>query len=266
MNKTIRIFFSLLMLLLFQQSYASMARYALTYCKDPNYTCERVQRGDSWLSLFPDDQQRELVQRVNRMNTQIYPGMTIAVPKDLDKITAMDLSPFPRHMQTSNEKLIYVDPNKNAWGAYDASGNLVNWGPASTGRDWCNDIGRACHTVTGFFHVNSKEGVDCFSTKFPVGKGGAPMPYCMFFHGGYALHGSPEVMGYNASHGCVRIFFDDAQWLNENFVDAGAHGTRVEVLPYSSGDGRFDASDVREENTDQDTPPLNNPEQGEPVF
>jgi len=33
----------------------------------------------------------------------------------------------------------------------------------------------------------------------------------MFFHGGFALHGSPSVPGYNASHGCVRLFDDDAE-------------------------------------------------------
>ncbi|HRE32879.1 MAG TPA: L,D-transpeptidase, partial [Candidatus Berkiella sp.] len=56
---------------------------------------------------------------------------------------------------------------------------------------------------------------------YPVGKGGAPMPYCMFFHGGYALHGSNSVPSYNASHGCVRMAPEDAQWLNEDFVQEG---------------------------------------------
>jgi len=43
---------------------------------------------------------------------------------------------------------------------------------------------------------------------------------------GFALHGSYEVPGYNASHGCVRIFVDDAEWLNEDFTDIG---TRVYI-------------------------------------
>ena len=53
------------------------------------------------------------------------------------------------------------------------------------------------------------------------------MPYCMFFHGGYALHGSNFVPDYNASHGCVRMSPDDAQWLNEDFVQEGL--TKVHV-------------------------------------
>ena len=46
-----------------------------------------------------------------------------------------------------------------------------------------------------------------------IGKGGAKMPYCMFYDGGYAIHGSYEVQGYHASHGCVRTYIEDARWL-----------------------------------------------------
>ncbi len=48
------------------------------------------------------------------------------------------------------------------------------------------------------------------------------MPYCMFFHGGYALHGSYELPGYNASHGCVRMYKADAEWLNQSFLRIGS--------------------------------------------
>ncbi len=56
------------------------------------------------------------------------------------------------------------------------------------------------------------------------------MPYCMHFFMGYALHGSDQVPGYAASHGCVRMFIEDARWLNEEFIDvAGPQqlGTRI---------------------------------------
>jgi lipoprotein-anchoring transpeptidase ErfK/SrfK len=35
----------------------------------------------------------------------------------------------------------------------------------------------------------------------------APMPHAIFFHGGYAIHGSYEIsrLGGPASHGCVRL-------------------------------------------------------------
>lgn len=56
------------------------------------------------------------------------------------------------------------------------------------------------------------------------------MPYCMFFKGGYAIHAS-DVPGYNASHGCVRVFYEDAEWLNREFADIG---TSVIVRPYET--------------------------------
>jgi lipoprotein-anchoring transpeptidase ErfK/SrfK len=51
----------------------------------------------------------------------------------------------------------------------------------------------------------------------------------MFFHGGYAIHGSYQVPGYNASHGCIRVHPSDAEWLSDNFV---RYGTKVVVKPY----------------------------------
>lgn len=35
----------------------------------------------------------------------------------------------------------------------------------------------------------------------------------LYFTGGYAVHGSPSVPGYPASHGCVRVSNADADWL-----------------------------------------------------
>jgi len=35
----------------------------------------------------------------------------------------------------------------------------------------------------------------------------------MYFYGGWAVHGSPSVPAYPASHGCVRLANDDMDWL-----------------------------------------------------
>jgi hypothetical protein len=35
----------------------------------------------------------------------------------------------------------------------------------------------------------------------------------MYFHGGYAVHGSRSVPAYPASHGCVRVSYEDEDWL-----------------------------------------------------
>ena len=43
----------------------------------------------------------------------------------------------------------------------------------------------------------------------------APMPYAMFFHGGYALHGTNAIrrLGRPASHGCIRLHPSNAAKL-----------------------------------------------------
>jgi lipoprotein-anchoring transpeptidase ErfK/SrfK len=60
----------------------------------------------------------------------------------------------------------------------------------------------------------------------------------MHYFRGYALHGSSSVPGYRASHGCVRMFIEDARWLNEEFVtiseDSFMKGTRVVITAIES--------------------------------
>lgn len=199
-------------------SMANAMSFGAKLCKNNDaYTCYKVKRGDSWSKLFPDEDQRDLVTRVNRTNNKIYPGMIIAIPKNLEEADMIEYAPFS-HQIESSKKVIIVSLDKLAFGAYDENGNLEYWGPISGGKGYCPDIGRGCHTKRGHFEIYRKMGAGCVSTKFPVGRGGAPMPYCMFFNGGFALHGSYDVPGYNASHGCVRLFVKDAKWLNQEFV------------------------------------------------
>lgn len=206
-------FFFILMLL----SSNNFAGYGSTICKQPEFSCYTVKRGETWQKLFPDADQRDLVKRINRMNTSLYRGLRIAIPNSLNAPT-LDFSPFDKQIDAPGRKTIIVSLSKLAFGAYNSDGTLEHWGPISAARGYCPDIHHGCHTSLGTFTIYQKEGEGCVSTKFPVGRGGAPMPYCMFFHGGYALHGSYEVPGYNASHGCVRMFVDDARWLNEEFT------------------------------------------------
>ncbi len=135
----------------------------------------------------------------------------------------------PEYRETNGHSLFIFDPNQRRWMAYNSSGELVGSGKASGGRGFCPDIHRRCKTPIGTFHVYALGGPGCVSTKFPVGRGGAPMPYCMYFHGGFAIHGSYELPNYNASHGCIRIEPSAARWLQENVIGVG---TTVVVRPY----------------------------------
>ena len=137
---------------------------------------------------------------------------------------------FPEQRPATGKKVFVFDPKATAWAAYDAQGNRVKTGSASGGKDFCEDIGRSCHTVTGTFRVYSKKGPECTSSIYPIETGGgAKMPYCMFFSKYYAIHGSYDVPNYNASHGCIRVTPGDAYWLHRNFIRIG---TKVIVKSY----------------------------------
>jgi hypothetical protein len=216
---------------------SAQSRFGESLCTSADYTCHKVLPGESWESLFPDILQADMVKRVNRMNISLKPGIIIAIPNNLDTITLYDVSPFPRYITPEGEKTIFVDQKKLAWGAYDAEGQLIWWGPISSGSGHCNKIDGNCLTPTGSFRVVRKQDYDCISTVFPRHAdgtmGGAEMPYCIHFWRGFALHGSEEVPGYRASHGCVRMFIEDAQWLNQEFVElpgaGGFKGTKVVI-------------------------------------
>ncbi|AWN75205.1 L,D-transpeptidase [Legionella anisa] len=214
--------------------------YGTGLCGYPQYDCIKVESGQSWETLFPDENQRDIVQRVNRTYNPLWTGKIIAVPKNLAYLTVFDVAPFPLKIP-EHQKQIIVDQDKLAFAAYDAAGNLVRWGPISSGRDRCSDSNRSCRTLTGIYRVFSKENEKCTSDVFPIGKGGAKMPFCMFFHKGFALHGSDDIPGVRASHGCVRMFIQDAKWLNLSFVELSSErnnfmGTTVIVRPINDSE------------------------------
>ncbi|MBA4697555.1 MAG: L,D-transpeptidase [Legionella sp.] len=217
--------------------------YGTNLCAYPQYECIRVNRGQTWEKLFPDPQQRDIVQRVNRTYNSLWPGKELAVPRQLAHKTLFDFSPFPLRIKSGGEKQVVIDQDKLAWGAYDTTGTLVHWGPISSGSDRCSDnSSRTCRTMTGVYHFFSKENENCRSNVFPIGKGGAKMPYCMYFHKGFAMHGAQDIPGYRASHGCVRMFSEDAKWLNHHFIEltndqSSRLGTKVIVRPLMVNQG-----------------------------
>ena len=206
---------------------AEAKRYATkAYCNDPDYECIKVRSGQSWQSLFKDPIERDIVMRLNRVNGNPWGGQTIVVPKDMSSKDHLDYAPFPRAVNPIGKNAVIVFPSELAWAAYDKHGHLVHWGPMSGGKDWCSDTQEKCRTVNGMFEVYRKGGGGCKSRKFD----GAPMPYCMFFKGGFALHGSNSVPGYHASHGCVRMYTKDAKWLNRHFVTLPKEGGTIVIV------------------------------------
>lgn len=59
----------------------------------------------------------------------------------------------------------------------------------------------------------------------------APMPYSVFYHGGYAIHGTSAVkrLGSPASHGCVRLDTANAAAFYALVKQVGPGNTRIVV-------------------------------------
>jgi hypothetical protein len=102
------------------------------------------------------------------------------------------------------------------------NGSLARILPVSTGNNepYCVD-GECSVAVTpgGSFRIGRKA----------VGLEIAPLGelwWPMYFNGGIAIHGSPSVPAYPASHGCIRI----PMYAAPTFFDEVPAGTRVHVL------------------------------------
>ena len=139
--------------------------------------------------------------RVSRIDLQhVSKGDTIVVP---DKTDSLLLSPYPAEIPAARPigKLLLVSLRVQAFGAYDY-GRLTRWGPTSTGR-------QDKPTPAGLYFANwkSKERKstidDDWILKWAVNLDSAE---------GIALHeyGLP---GRPASHSCVRLAEEDAEWL-----------------------------------------------------
>jgi lipoprotein-anchoring transpeptidase ErfK/SrfK len=59
----------------------------------------------------------------------------------------------------------------------------------------------------------------------------APMPFAVFFHGGYAIHSTDAVrrLGQPASHGCVRLEKENAAMFFELVNSYGKHNTKIVI-------------------------------------
>lgn len=136
---------------------------------------------------------------------------------------------FPSLGQFAYTNAFVFNPRTLQWRAYNSKGKVINKGRASGGANYCRDVKRACRTPVGHFRIKSKGPRSCKSSRYPLGKGGAKMPYCMFFTGHYAIHGSYDLPRRNASHGCIRVSPKAASWLSRHFIKIG---TKVIVLPY----------------------------------
>src|SRR5258708_4767397 len=81
-------------------------------------------------------------------------------------------------------------------------------------------------TPSGTFRPERME-LTWFSKKYY----NSPMPHSIFFHGGFAIHGSFEIshLGGPASHGCIRLHPDNAATLYALVRSQGMEATTIVV-------------------------------------
>ena len=143
-----------------------------------------------------------VVLKVNRLDrAHVRDRDSLIVPDSVASFLA--LSPFPRGLssQRARSKLLLVSLRVQAFAAYD-SGALARWGPASTGRE-------SVPTPEGLYHTNwkDKERVSTFNDEWLL-KWYINLENVL----GISLH-EYDLPGYPASHSCVRLHADDAEWL-----------------------------------------------------
>ena len=99
----------------------------------------------------------------------------------------------------------------------DSDEGQYEW-PVSTAR-------KGYYTPSGSFRPYSLQTMH-YSKKYD----NSPMPYSIFFTGGFAIHGTPHVgnLGRPASHGCVRLHPENARTLF-SIVSRDRSDTRIVV-------------------------------------
>ena len=142
--------------------------------------------------------------------TSLRIGDTIVLPArpaDFD-LSPLAYAPYPRTWPGAAEidKAVVVDKTTQTWAGY-ADGQLVRWGPASTGA-------AATPTPVGRFTMNWRA-LERYSSEAPPGERWF-MRYVMNIHAARGIHlhqydvvptGPPQ------GHGCIRMVTSDAEWL-----------------------------------------------------
>jgi hypothetical protein len=117
--------------------------------------------------------------------------------------TELEHSPFPAAYPAAHAtpKLILVHQPSQAFAAYE-HGQLVHWGPTSSGR-------KAKPTPSGLYHLNWRA-----RSRTSTLSGEWRLNWYFNFHNqrGLAFH-EFDLPGLPASHACVRLLRRDAEWI-----------------------------------------------------
>ncbi|WBL26817.1 L,D-transpeptidase [Zunongwangia sp. HGR-M22] len=157
---------------------------------------------DSFNTRYTEEQ-RKTIYAINRIDKRkLWTGKEIVIPDSVSN-DIMDYSPFPKKlgMVDTIPKLVLISQRIQAFGLYE-SGNLIKWGPVSSGK-------KSTPTPNGLHYGNYKAKRKVSS----VNKDWI-LPYYFNFMNfeGVGTH-QYSLPGYPASHACVRLYMDDANFI-----------------------------------------------------
>jgi lipoprotein-anchoring transpeptidase ErfK/SrfK len=153
-------------------------------------------------SLSPEE--IDLLEKLNRRDRRnLQRADRVVMPSRFD-LDTLEYSPLPRFSEwaaAQDLKAYVVDLRSQVFGAYEF-GNLVRWGPVSSGRE-------RYPTPPGDFHLNWRA-----RSRRSTDNQNWLMEWYFNFHNsrGIAFH-KYSLPGRPASHACVRLLERDAKWL-----------------------------------------------------
>lgn len=157
---------------------------------------------DSFKNRYSEAQYK-VIYAINRIEARrVRIGKNIVIPDTLfDDI--YNYSPFPKKLDliSSIPKTVLISQRVQGFALYE-NGNLVKWGPVSSGK-------QSTPTPNGLHYGNYKA-----KRKISTVDDAWILPYYFNFMNfeGVGVH-QYALPGYPASHACVRLYMDDAQYI-----------------------------------------------------
>ncbi len=167
--------------------------YRLVATADTSEWLASLQPGDTLIALMVLN--RADGWKLKHMDTLVFPD---TIGKDIGMY-----SPFPKSVAELQEvkKIVLVSHYAQVFAVYE-NGERIKWGPVSLGSKFKP-------TPTGLFAVNWKSK----KTRSTINSSWILEWYCNIDnYEGIGIH-QYELPGYPASHGCVRMYRDDSNWL-----------------------------------------------------
>lgn len=178
---------------------AKIFRKEVQYKVDSLETRESI---DSLVNRYNDEELKTIL-AINRVEkNKLRPNRPIIIPECAAE-EFNNYSPFPENLQELQcvPKTVLINRRVQAFGLYE-HGELIKWGPVSTGKS-------STQTPTGLNYGNYKA-----KRKVSTVDASWILPYYFNFMNfeGVGVH-QYALPGYPASHGCVRLYMDDAKYI-----------------------------------------------------